>query len=524
MEWSRTEITSLSDSALRNVAVHFAETIEDFQQTIREQAEQLTARDEEVKRQKLHIEKLNHELAILKRQRFGTSSEGDHEHQYGLLDSLRDEDIGEVEADLNKLVQAVSGTMHPPRKARRQPLPPQLPRVDIRHDPESTQCDCGCELERIGADVSEKLDYVTGHFCVERHIRSKWACRSCETVVQAPVDPHVIDGGIPTTRLLAHILTAKYADHQPLYRQRQGFGREGMVLATSTLADWVGRCGFELKPLVEAWQSLLLEQPVLHADETPIGALSPGRGSTQRAYLWAYATTRYAPVQGVVYDFQPTRSGAVSRAFLSGWSGYLVCDDYSGYKAGFKGGITEVACWAHARRKFHELVESSDSPIGKQAMGYIQALYRIEGQAATEGLSAAERQRLQGQHAVPILQKLQIWLIAQRDQLVDGQQTARAIDYTLKRWEALVRYTENGELPIDNNWVENQIRPWALGRNNWLFAGSVRAGQRAANIMSLVQSAKINGLESRRYLTRVLDAMPTARRSDLPGLFPIQLK
>ena len=257
-------------------------------------------------------------------------------------------------------------------------MPPQLPRTEIHHEPESTTCACGCQLTRIGEDISEKLDYEPGQFSVERHIRGKWACRQCETVTQAPVAPHVIDKGIPTTNLLAQVLISKYADHLPLYRQEQIYARAGVELPRSTLADWVGRCGVELTPLVDAPAEPLLEQPVLHADETPVPMLSPGKKRTHRAYIWAYATTRYAPVQGVVYDFQPSRSGQASRNFLADWRGHLVCDDYTGYKAGFATGMTEVGCWAHARRKFHELMERNQSPIAEKALTYIGTLYDIE--------------------------------------------------------------------------------------------------------------------------------------------------
>jgi transposase len=337
-------------------------------------------------------------------------------------------------------------------------------------------------------------------------------------VVQAPVAPHVIDKGIPTTNLLAQVLIAKYADHLPLYRQQQICARVGVELTRSTLAAWVGRCGVELTPLVEHLRSTLLQQPVLHADETPVPMLSPGMKRTHRAYIWAYATTCTTDTQAVVYDFRPGRSGEACREFLADWRGHLVCDDYGGYKAGFTTGITEVGCWAHARRKFHELTERNDSPIAKQALGYIATLYEIERQG-TE-LSPEQRQLLRQSKARPIIEHLHDWLIHQRAQITNGTRTAKAIDYTLKRWAALVRYLDDGNVPIDNNWVENQIRPWALGRKNWLFAGSLRSGERAANVMTLIQSAKINGLDPQAYLRDVLERMPAARQSDLDALLP----
>jgi transposase len=492
------DINQLSESQLREHAVQMQQTI-----------------------QRLTIEKehLTHEIAILRRHRFGKRSESKgRSPQQSLLDDLVDEDLAAIETELETLAEAGRRTEPAPSKPRRRPLPPQLPRTEIRHEPESTTCQCGCQLTRIGEDVSEKLDYEPGRFSVERHIRGKWACQQCETIVQTPVAPAVVDKGIPTTNLLAQVLISKYADHLPLYRQEQIYARAGVELPRSTLADWVGRCGVELTPLVEELRQQLLAQPVLHADETPVPMLSPGKKRTHRAYIWAYAPTRHADLQGVVYDFQPSRAGEAARTFLADWCGKLVCDDYGGYKAGFATGITEVGCWAHARRKFHELLERNESPIAERALACIGTLYEIERQGSE--LPPAERQRLRDTEARPVVEKLRDWLTGQRSQLTNGTRTAKAIDYSLKRWAALVRYLDDGQLPIDNNWVENQIRPWALGRSNWLFAGSLRSGQRAANVMTLIQSAKINGLDPQAYLRDVLERLPTARQSDLAALLP----
>jgi hypothetical protein len=355
-------------------------------------------------------------------------------------------------------------------------------------------------------------------FTVEQHVRGKWACRQCETLVQVPMPAHVIDKGIPTSRLLAHVLVAKYADHLPLYRQEQIFARAGMQLPRSTLADWIGRCSVELQPLVDALRSELLTHTVLHADETPVAMLAPGKKQTHRAYVWAYAATRFAPVQGVVYDFRPTRSGKEVRDFLANWKGKLVCDDFSGYKASFTQGITEIGCMAHARRKFHELHIANKSQIARQALEYIRQLYEIERGA--EQLAATERVQVRQAHAKPILDQLHQWLLAQRQLVTNGTATAKAIDYSLKRWAALIRYLDDGVVPIDNNWIENQIRPWALGRSNWLFAGSLRSGLRAAAIMSLIQSAKINGHDPYAYLKDVLERLPIQRASLIGELLP----
>ncbi|MPW24173.1 IS66 family transposase, partial [Paraburkholderia sp. CNPSo 3157] len=220
------------------------------------------------------------------------------------------------------------------QKPKRTPLPPELPRTDIRHEPDDKTCSCGCQRVRIGEDVSEKLDYAPGVFTVERHIRGKWACKACETLIQAPVPPHVIDKGIPIAGLLAQVLVAKYGDHLPLYRQERIFERAGLAIPQSTLGEWVGVCGVRLQPLVDALHDALLQQGVLHADETPVQMLVPGKGKTQRAYVWAYATTQFADVRAVVYEFADSRAGEHASTFLGKWRGKLVCDDYSAYKAG----------------------------------------------------------------------------------------------------------------------------------------------------------------------------------------------
>ncbi len=524
------DIDKLNESQLRELVAQMQQALGDKEAQLQERDTtiqrlgdekdaQLQERDSTIHRLSVEKEHLTHEIAILRRYRYGKRSETKgRSPQQSLLDELVDEDLAALDVALASLTEAQPAPTGMTTQPRRQPLPAQLPRTEIHHDPESTTCGCGCALTRIGEDVSEKLDYEPGQFSVERHIRSKWACRQCETVIQAPVAPHIIDKGIPTTNLLAQVLISKYADHLPLYRQEQIYARSGVELPRSTLADWVGRCGVELAPLVERLRGCLLGHAVLHADETPVPMLSPGKKKTHRAYIWAYATPHANPIQAVVYDFQPTRSGQACREFLADWQGRLVCDDYQGYKAGFAKGITEVGCWAHARRKFFELAEHGNSPIADQALVSIGALYDIEREIVNK--PPDERRRIRETQSGPIVEKLREWLIHQRAGLTDGTRTAKAIDYSLKRWEPLIRYLDDGAIPIDNNWIENLVRPWALGRKNWLFAGSKRSGQRAANVMSLIQSAKINGLDPQAYLRDVLERLPTTKYSDIDSLLP----
>ncbi|RON80753.1 IS66 family transposase [Pseudomonas fluorescens] len=465
------------------------------------------------------IEQLSHEIAILKRHKFAKRSEQISPAQGRLLDDLLNTDLEAIEAELNALRPAPTSD-ETRQKPKRAPLPPQFPRTVIRHEPENTQCACGCQLQRIGEDVSEKLDYTPGVFTVEQHIRGKWACRQCETLIQAPVPAQVIDKGIPTAGLLAHVMVAKFADHLPLYRQEKIFGRAGLAIPRSTLAQWVGQTGVQLQSLVDALREAVLAQRVVHADETPVQMLAPGVKKTHRAYVWAYCTTPFSALKAVVYDFSPSRAGEHARNFLGTWNGKLVCDDFAGYKASFDLGITEIGCMAHARRKFFDLHVADKSQLAEQALHSIGGLYEVERQA--KDMSDEERWRLRQEIAAPIAQKLHEWMLGQRDLVPEGSATAKALDYSLKRWVALTRYLDDGSLPIDNNQVENQIRPWALGRSNWLFAGSLRSGKRAAAIMSLIQSARMNGHDPYAYLKDVLTRLPTQRASEIGQLLPYQ--
>jgi transposase len=468
------------------------------------------------------IDKLTHENAVLKRLKFAAQSERFNAEQRSLLDETLDADLQAVSEEIERLApqDKPAGEANKPK---RQPLPAQFPRREIHHEPESTIRSCGCQMKRIGEDVAEKLDYQPGVFTVERHVRGKWACAKCEKLVQAPVAPHVIDKGVPTSGLLAQVLVAKFADHLPLYRQEAIFGRAGLAIPRSTLAQWVGSCGVQLQPLVDAMKAELLLQPVLHADETPVAMLDPGAGKTHRAYLWTYCSTALQGTKLVVFDFAESRASRHPAEFLGhpgegAWRGTLVCDDYSGYKALFASGVTEAGCLAHARRKFHELYANHQSAVGEQALALFGRIYEVERETAH--LNCDERRRIRQEKARPVADALHAWLTAQRQKVPPGSATAKAIDYSLGRWKALTRYMDTGELPADNNWVENQIRPIAIGRSNWLFAGSLRAGKRAAAVMSLIHSARVNGHDPYAYLRDVLERLPTQPASRISDLLP----
>ncbi len=474
------------------------------------------------------IDKLTHEMATLRRLKFAAKSEGYNAEQKSLLQETLDSDLAAVAAEIETMQPATRSAGQKQSPAREK-LPEHLPRREILHEPGSTTCRCGCQMKRVGEDVAEKLDYQPGVFTVERHVRGKWVCADCEKLVQAPVAPHVIDKGLPTAGLLAQVLVAKYLDHLPLYRQEAIFERAGHLIARSTLAQWVGECGAQLQPLVDSLAEQLRRQPVLHADETPVAMLKPGHGKTHRAYLWSYCTTRFSSMQAVVFDFAESRGGQHVRDFLNlpgtpqrpAWQGKLVTDDFSGYKACFELGVTEVGCMAHARRKFHELWANHQSTVGEQALKFFGELYDVEREVAGANSQARLDARRRSR---PVADALHQWLRQQRQKVPDGSATARAIDYSLNRWVALTRYLDDGDLPIDNNWVENRIRPIALGRSNWLFAGSLRAGKRAAAIMSLIQSAKLNGLDPYAYIHDVLERLPTQSASRIEELLPHRWK
>jgi transposase len=515
---------------------------------------------------KLKIDALVLELAHLRRMRFGHSSEAIAAAHYDLFDQMRDEnavaDIADIEALINNAAHDAStntpadNTVRaqgkgPRQGAGRQTLPAHLPRIEHRHElgAEGQACNCkacGSLLTLIGEDASEQLDVEPAKFFVHRHIRPQYACRGCETVVAAPVPAAVIDGGMAAPGLIAWVLTGKFVDHLPLYRLEQIAARSEVSLARSTLAAWVGRYGVALSPLVDRLRHLLLQRAVLHADETAVQQLAPGKGKTQRAYLWAYCSTpldvgepqeqERAQAQAppiVVFDYQTSRTGGHARNFLCGWSGHLMVDDYVGYKALFEADaktetktdaksarVIELGCMAHARRKFFELHAANGSPIALEALNRIAALYAVEKFAAENNFSSMERGKLRQTQAQPLLDEMKTWLTTTRMTVANGSALAKAMDYSLRRWPALSRYAHDAILPIDNNTIENAIRPIALGKKNWLFAGSERAGKRAAAIQSLLATAKRNGIEPQAWLKDVIEKLPSWPNSRIDELLP----
>ena len=435
---------------------------------------------------------------------------------------------------------AQSETPTKPKRQKRLVIPDNLDIHTIIHEPPSITCECGCQMTQIGQDVQDKLGFKPKQFYRERHVYPKYICRNAECnrekLVQAKTDAQIIDKSIATPELLAHVLISKYADHLPLYRQSLIYQRSGVYLSDSTLADWVGRCGVQLGFLVNRLIKLILTQPIVHADETPVKILNAYgtkdiKGKLKQGYVWAYVTPQHSPIKAVVYDFAQGRGSEYPNAFLQGFKGKLVCDGYNGYKPLFGRGVTEVGCMAHARRKFHELHVTGQSLISIEALELFQTLYAVEREIDEQfernqtpmPRDAQIVRQVRQEKAKPVADKLYAWLQQKRLGTTKNASITKAIEYCLKRWQALTRYLEDGSLPIDMRSTASQgaeMRPWALGRKNWLFAGSLKSGQRAAVIMSLIQSARLNGLDVYAYLSDVLKRLPTHKDKDIDELLP----
>jgi transposase len=463
-----------------------------------------------VKNQGLKIAQLEARIAKLKRMQFGQSSEKivrEIEQLELELDALHEEEA-EGAAARPAAVQKLIETPY------RKPLPEHLPREVEVHEPDCTCPNCGGVMRRLGEDVTEVLDYVPASFKVIRHVRPKLSCRLCETIVQAPMPSLPIERGKPGPGLLAHVLVSKYADHLPLYRQAEIYAREGVDLERSTLADWVGRSAALLDPLVASLRKSVLSSDVLHGDDTPVPVLAPGLGKTRTGRLWTYV--RDGRPHGsdqppaAVFFYSPDRKGEHPRAHLKGFTGILHADGYAGFNPVFETGhVTEAACWAHVRRKFFDEHATNPSPLTSEALDRIGALYGVED--TIRGKPPDERRRIRQDQVKPLLAALKAWLEATLPKLSAKSDLARAMRYTLSRWAALNRYTDAGHIEIDNNAAERSIRGIALGRKNWLFAGSDTGGERAAAVYSLIETCKLNGIDPEAYLRSVL-----ARIADHP--------
>lgn len=482
--------------------------------------------------QQAEIENLREQIRLLLHKRFGPSSERSSRDQLQLFNEAEDlvEKEGVEEAEATVSVKAYIRV----RQGRR-PLPASLPRVEVIHDLPEGEKICpqdGCELKKIGEETSEQLSIIPARMQVIRHLRPKYACPRCQEGVKiAPAPPQAIPKSMASASLLAYIAISKYADALPLYRQEKIFERWGIELSRTTLANWMMQVGTGMQPILNLLRDELLGGPIIQCDETRCQVLKePGRPAQRQSYLWAQRGGS-GPRPVILFDYDPSRGGEVPQRLLEGFSGYLQTDGYDGYNAVCKGnpGIRRVGCFAHARRKFDEAVKAQKKTksgngsrkLSKahQGLWFIRELYKIEKEI--RGQSAQERQEVREARARPILDELRKWLDGSRDQVPPRSLTGRALGYLHDQWENLLRYLEDGRLEIDNNQIENAIRPFVLGRKNWLFSDTVRGAEASANIYSVIETAKANDLDPYRYFLYLLTEIPKARSlEDFERLLP----
>jgi len=492
------DLDSLDHAALKAIIV--AQVAQRETYTAQHQADTaaLTSHASEIAHLKLLVAKLQRML-------FGVKSEKVLHHIEQL--ELKLEEL-ETESAAEDTEIARPSAQAPAAKPFRRPLPEHLPREIHTHLPNHEACPgCGGKLRALGEDVAEMLEYVRACFKVIRHVRPKLSCQACEQIVQAAAPSRPIDRGLAGPGLLAHVLVAKYADSLPLYRQAEIYAREGVDLDRSTLAGWVGATSELLTPLINRVRDHVLAATKLHADDTPVPVLAPGTGKTKTGRLWTYVRddrpSGDLTAPAVWFAYSPDRKGEHPRQHLKNYKGALQADAYAGFHHLYESGsIYEVACWAHARRKFHEIHIAHPSPTTTEAIERIAQLYAMERDI--RGSTPETRRSVRQAKSKPLLDSMQLWLGARVALLSPKSETAAAIRYALSRWRALTRYLDDGQLEIDNNAAERALRVIALGRKNYLFAGSDAGGERAAKIYSLLGSAKLNGLDPELYLHHVL--------------------
>ena len=472
-------------------------------------------------------DRLRHLIRQLQRMQFGRLSEKLDPDQINLALEDLEQAVAQSEAEQEKADPALRKARSEKRRAGRGPLPERLPRVEIVVEPEDTACPCcGGTMHVIGEDRSQRLDVAPAQYQVIVTRRPKYACRTCQAaVVQAPAPARLIEGGLPTERLVAHIVVAKYADHCPLYRQAQILARQGITIDRSVLAFWTGYAAAEIKPVWRLMREELLRSTKLFVDETTAPVLDPGRGRTKTGYLWALARDD-RPWQGgappaVVYSYAPGRRGDYAVALLRGYTGVLQTDGYAGYRAladpKRAGPATLAFCWAHWRRQFFDLAKSPPAPIATEALKRIAELYEIETEI--RGKSAEERQAARQEKTKPLVAALKAWLETNLARLAGGSTIAQALRYGLNHWDGLVRFLDDGRIEIDSNTVERSMRPIALNRKNALFAGSDKGAENWAMLASLIETCKLHGVNPEAYLTDVLTKLvnnwPNSRLAEL---------
>jgi len=481
-------------------------------QALSEQAEELDSRSERIEHLKLMVEKFRHMM-------FGRKSEKLVLKLEQMEFELEEDETTQAEAEA--LDERLSPAKEAKPRPERKPLPEHLKREEVIHKPDTDCCpDCGGGLRHFGDDVSEQLEYVPESFKVIRHMRPKFTCTGCDRVVEAPAPSRPIERGLAAPSLLAHVIVSKYADHLPLFRQSEIYARQGVEISRSTMAGWVGAASDLLGPLVDAIGKHVFAGRKLHADDTPMPVLAPGNGKTKTGRLWTYVRDdRPAGEQAppaVWFAYSEDRRGEHPRQHLKNFTGALQADAYAGFHHLYGNHIYEAACWAHARRKFHDIHLAHASPTTTDALARIGALYAVEDEI--RGKPVDVRLSVRQSRARPLLDELRKWMEKALRSLSSKSETAAAIRYALSRWRALTRYTDDGLLEIDNSAAERALRAVALGRKNFLFAGSDHGGERAAAMYTLIGSAKLNGIDPELYLRTVLARIadhPISRIQDL---------
>lgn len=482
-----------------------------------------------------HNAHLAGEVALLKQKLFGRSSEKrkpkEKAEPAAPMDHVFDEaTLGDEHTTLDHAAAAVrspDADTEPSQKNNRgrKPLPAHLPRENIIHDVADHEkiCPCGCLRTKIGEEVSEQLEVIPTQLKVIRHVRYKYGCRHCEEgVITAPLPKQPLPKGIPTAGLLSHVCVAKYDDHLPLYRQSEIWERLGVDLPRSTLSGWVLHVGEALEPLILLLKQHIIQSGHVNADETTVQVLrTPDNSDTSKSYMWVYMTGK-AMHPAIVYDYQPSRHGEHAQTFLSAFKGILQTDGYSGYHCVTKAAdVIAVGCWAHARRKFHDVWSVlKKEGVSSKALDIIGKLYDMERVLREENRTSDEIKAYRQEHAKPLLDTFKIWLIEIKPKVPPKSSLAKAMYYTLNQWDPLIQYLENGDIAIDNNVAERQIRPFTVGRKNWLFMGSVAGAKAGAMIYSLIETAKAHALNPEAYLRYVLERIPSMKAEDYHQLLP----
>jgi len=469
-----------------------------------------------VKSQALRIAKLEHQLAGHRRHRFGSKSETMDQLELG----LEEEEIAAAKIEPPARPDTAA---EPKNKPKRKPLPDSLPRNVEVLSPGDACGRCGGTLKTLGEDITEELEYVPGRFVVNRFVRPRMACACCEAICQAPLPSRPIERGRPGPGLLAHVLVSKYADHLPLYRQSQIFNREGIDLDRSTLSDWVGKSAALLEPLADAIGRHVQRGQAIFADDTPIKMQAPGNGKTKTARIWTYVRDERpwagADPPAAWYRFTVDRKGEHPAKHLADYKGWMHADGYAGFNDLYRSGeVHEVACMAHIRRKFTDLYQSEGSVIAEEAIKRIAGLYAVE--KAARGQAPDARVRLRQDRAKAIFDNLETWLHTQLPTISGKSELAKAIRYALTRMKKLRPYLDHGFLELDNNSAERSMKPVALGRKNYLFVGSQGGGKSAAIAYSLIETAKLNGVDPQAWLTDVLGRIADHKITRLDELLP----